>query len=248
MAFIVISIVATVAWATLTGHELSVTGESVLLTPFNEAWRASLLANFAGAGILLAIPVAWFVVRDESQTLARLYLGTSGAVAAGALAWGAELPAFDSFHFFFAAIDVIVTPVAAAAAWTLVARLRAAGKDTRGRRRPYCALFKSKRASQQRWSDCKVSVLWLSLQFRRMYSLLYRTFRTVRASHMPAVRMRSTGFGSRAWRASTRIRVTRVIPMCHELDLASRLVGGNPTVGDREPSFPVGAAGIPLPR
>ncbi len=47
-------------------------------------------------------------------------------VVAGAVAWGLRQSEFTTFYFFYAAIAVFATPVAASAIWTVFRRLRVA--------------------------------------------------------------------------------------------------------------------------
>ncbi len=121
---------ATLAWGVLTGHGNVATPPSVLsqsspVVPFNPSWRESVAINFLGAGLFLAIPIAWFVRRREAPAEAELYLGTMGIVVLGALAWGARLGDFTMFYLFFTGIAVFATPIGAIAAWRLWERLRA---------------------------------------------------------------------------------------------------------------------------
>ena len=83
-----------------------------------------------GAGMLLAIPIAWFVARRRSPALADIFLGTMVLLIAGALVWGWRLATFNMFYFFFGGIAVFATPVAAVAAWLLFERIRAARRPS----------------------------------------------------------------------------------------------------------------------
>ena len=96
------------------------------ISPFNDSWRDTVLIVTLGAGVLLAIPVAWLLARRTAPFLADLCLGTLALLVAGAIAWGWKLASFNMFYFFFAGIAVIATPVAAVASWWLVERWRAA--------------------------------------------------------------------------------------------------------------------------
>jgi hypothetical protein len=122
-----IAIVVTVAWGLLTGHGLGTSGLSPSVSPFNASWRESVAITTLGGGAFLAIAVAWFLVRRDAPIEADLYLGTAVLLVAGALAWGARLGDFNTFHLFFAGIAVFATPVAAVAVWTIWLRLRATG-------------------------------------------------------------------------------------------------------------------------
>ena len=122
-----IAIVVTVAWGLLTGHGLGTSGLSPSVSPFNASWRESVAIVTLGGGALLAIAVAWFLVRKDAPIEADLYLGTSALLVTGALVWGARLGDFNTFHLFFGGIAVFATPVAAVAVWTIWLRLRATG-------------------------------------------------------------------------------------------------------------------------
>ena len=116
----------TVVWGALTGHGLDSGGPLTGISPFNNSWRDTVLIVTLGAGVLLAIPVAWLLARRTAPFLADLCLGTLALLVAGAIAWGWQLASFNMFYFFFAGIAVIATPVAAVASWWLVERWRAA--------------------------------------------------------------------------------------------------------------------------
>ena len=121
------AIVATVGWGLLTRHGLGTSGLSPSVSPFNASWRESVAITTLGGGAFLAIAVAWFLVRREASIEADLYLGTAVLLITGALAWGARLGDFNTFHLFFGGIAVFATPVAAVAVWTIWLRLRATG-------------------------------------------------------------------------------------------------------------------------
>lgn len=117
----------TAAWGILTGHTIGITGVSANVTPFNEAWRESLMLTMLGAGVLLAVPSAWFMVRRRRPLMGSVFAGTTLLVLFGALAWGARLGDFTMFHVFYGAIAVFVPPVAAVAVWIVCATLRDRG-------------------------------------------------------------------------------------------------------------------------
>jgi hypothetical protein len=117
-------LVVTVAWGMLTGHNLGGGSSPPIVSPFNASWRESIAITILGAGVLLAIPLAWPLVRKEGPVQGDLYIGTMVIVVGGAIAWGARLGDFISFYLFFAGIGVIATPVAAIAVRILWQRLR----------------------------------------------------------------------------------------------------------------------------
>lgn len=112
-------------WGLLTGHNLGGSGLSASVTPFNDSWQASLLITTVGAGAILAVPIAWGLMRNQAPLQTNLYLGTTIMLVFGGLAWGARLGDFNMFHAFFGGIAVFATPVAAIAVWTIWLRLRA---------------------------------------------------------------------------------------------------------------------------
>jgi hypothetical protein len=120
--------VATAAWGALTGHELRAIGTSAIVAPYNRVWLETVAYTALAAGALLAVPFAGWATRTTSDGRAPLFIGTALLVAWGAIAWGARIADFDSFHIFFGAIAVFGTPVAAAAIWTLWMHLRTAGR------------------------------------------------------------------------------------------------------------------------
>ena len=119
-----IALVATMVWGMLTGHGLGSGGLPPSVSPFNAAWRDSVAITALGAGAILAIPVAWFLAREEAAVQADVYLGTLVLLLVGAIAWGARLSDFNMFYFFFGGVATFATPVAAGAVWMLLQRLR----------------------------------------------------------------------------------------------------------------------------
>jgi hypothetical protein len=121
-----VAVVATVVWGLVTGHSLGGGGASAgsVVAPFNVSWRDSVAITVLGAGILLAIPVGWFLARTDAPLHADLYVATIGLLAAGAIAWGARLGDFTMFYLYFAGIAVFATALAAVAVRTLWDRLR----------------------------------------------------------------------------------------------------------------------------
>ncbi len=120
------AVLSTVAWGAITDHGLGEGGPLVGITPFNDAWRDTVLVVTLGAGLLLAIPIAGILSHRGNRLLFDACVGTVAMVVAGALLWGWRVAAFNTFYLFFAAIAVFATPVAAAGAWWLMQRLWAA--------------------------------------------------------------------------------------------------------------------------
>jgi hypothetical protein len=125
-----VAVIATVVWGIVTGHSLGGGGASAdtVVDPFNASWRDSVAITILGAGLLLAIPVGWFLARKDSPLHADLYVATIGLLAAGAIGWGARLGDFTMFYLYFAGIAVFATALAAVAVRTLWDRLRGSGR------------------------------------------------------------------------------------------------------------------------
>jgi hypothetical protein len=75
----------------------------------------------------LFIPLAWLAGRGERTTRSDLLLLTTFAVIGGALIWGLRVGDYNTFHFFFAPIVALATPLAVVATWDLRDRLRSRG-------------------------------------------------------------------------------------------------------------------------
>lgn len=124
-----IAVLSSAAWGVITDHGLGGGGPLARITPFNDSWRDTILVVTVGAGLLLAIPIVGILARRHRRLLFDACIAAAVLVVAGALLWGWRLAAFNTFYFFFGAIAVYATPVAAAAVWWLLQRLWA------GRRR-----------------------------------------------------------------------------------------------------------------
>ena len=131
-----VAVVATVVWGMATGHSLgggsatpvsstTTVDPSTVISAFNASWRESVAITVLGAGVFLAIPVAWYLRRREAPFQADLFLATIGLLAAGAIGWGWRLSDFTMFYLYFAGIAVFATPIAVAAVLTVWERLRA---------------------------------------------------------------------------------------------------------------------------
>ena len=126
VAAVTVALVATVAWGLFTGHDLGGGAPLARVLPFNDSWRETIAIVVLGAGMLLAIPIAWLLTRRDKPELADIFLGTMALLGVGAIFWGWRLATFNMFYFFFGGIAVFATPVAAVAAWLVFQRLRAA--------------------------------------------------------------------------------------------------------------------------
>src|SRR6185369_2222591 len=91
-----LALIATVGWGVLTGHGIGTSGLSPTIVPFNAFWRETVAVVFLCSGAMLAIVIAWFMVRKEASIEAGLYVGTVALVAAGTLVWGARLGDFNT--------------------------------------------------------------------------------------------------------------------------------------------------------
>jgi hypothetical protein len=116
-------ILSTLAWGAITDHGLGGGAPLARITPFNDSWRDTIFVVTVGAGLLLTIPIAGILARRDNRLLFDASVASSVVVIAGALLWGRLLPAFNTFYFFFGAIAVFATPVAAVAVWWLLQRL-----------------------------------------------------------------------------------------------------------------------------
>ena len=119
-----VALVATALWAVATDHAQG-GGTTTIATPFNASWRDTIGIVTLGAGIFLAIGIAWVLRRRQSSMESDLYLATIVIVVVGAIWWGAWIGDFTTFYLFFAGIAVFATPAAAIAVRAVWAHLRA---------------------------------------------------------------------------------------------------------------------------
>ena len=77
-------LVATVGWGLFTGHGLGGSAASSSVAPFNVTWIQLVGITLLGAGILLAIPVAWITARGTA--VGDIYLAAIALLVAGAIA------------------------------------------------------------------------------------------------------------------------------------------------------------------
>jgi hypothetical protein len=119
---------ATVGWGLITGHSLG--GSSAapsVIAPFSSGWQETILRLAGGAGVFLAIPLAWWRSRITRDAGADLYLGVLVLLAAGAIGWGARLSEFTMFYLLFAGIAVYASALVAVALWTIINELLGSG-------------------------------------------------------------------------------------------------------------------------
>ena len=118
-----VTVLASIAWGSITEHGLGGGGPLARIAPFNGSWQGTIAIVLLGAGILLAPPIAGFLARRDNRLVFDACLGASVMVVLGAILWGWRLATFNSFYLFFGAIAVLLTPVAAIAVWSLIGRL-----------------------------------------------------------------------------------------------------------------------------
>ena len=122
-----VTVGSTIAWGIFTEHGIALGTLSPSVSPFNVFWLEAIALTGLGAGAFIAIVIAWFTVRKKADIEAGLYTGTVALLVIGAIAWGALLPDFSTFHLFFGGIAVFGTPAAAVAVWSIWKQLRAKG-------------------------------------------------------------------------------------------------------------------------
>ncbi len=127
-----IAVVSTVTWGIATGHGMGSSASSTgppnispSVVPFNASWGESVAITVLGAGLFLAIPVAWFLHRRDSPGRSDLYFATIGILVVGAIGWGAQLADYTMFYLYFAGIAVFAMTIAPVAVRALWERLRA---------------------------------------------------------------------------------------------------------------------------
>jgi hypothetical protein len=220
-----IALVATVAWGLLTEHGTGAGGVAASVSPFNASWRDTVAITILGAGVFLAIPIAWFLARRKAPAQADVYLGTMVLLVAGAIAWGARLGDVNMFHVFLGGVSVFATPVAAVAVYTLWARLR----ETR---HPVLALgVVVLCVFQLEWGGANVGL--------RLWQLGPRYYPPISVSLLGAIRQlppdAKLAYACRPFEEVSFVNSRlvsidaftgrRVVPMCFEADVTSTLVG-----------------------
>jgi hypothetical protein len=132
IAWLAVVVSVSIIWGWLTGHGIGGSAPSQGISPFDPAWRDSLLVIALGAGLLYAIPLELVRSRRAEGSLLPAYAAVVAIVVASALAWGWRLADFNMFHVFFGALAVYATPFAAVAAWSIARRRRRLGRRSVG--------------------------------------------------------------------------------------------------------------------
>jgi hypothetical protein len=110
-AGVMVGVVATAAWGTLTGHSLGGLASISDIRPFDPAWATSVLGTIVGAGALLTAPVAWDRIQRIDPRVGWLALVSVVAVVAGTAAWGVLVADLNTFHLMFGPVLAALTPV-----------------------------------------------------------------------------------------------------------------------------------------
>ena len=185
-------------------------------------WPSSSL----GAGVFLAIAVAWLLARRDAPIEADLYLGTRALLVVGALVWGARLGDFNMFHLFFAGIAVFATPVAAVAVWSIWRRAARRAASGAGDRRPRPVRHPARARSRPR------ALPAAGLRAAR-YPSRSRTPSSPRSRHLPPdakLAYACQPFEELAFWDSRLLGIDahtgrRIVPMCFEADFFGQLLG-----------------------
>ncbi len=115
------------AWGFLTGHGFAIGGSVEGIAPFASSWLRGMAFTVIGAGLLIVGPVFALRRRSEDPRLAAVIVGALAAVGAGALLWGLLIADFNTFHLYFGAVAVVLTPVAVIAIGRSIASARVTG-------------------------------------------------------------------------------------------------------------------------
>ncbi len=119
-------LIVTFAWGFMTDHGIPAGPTSPETGPFNGVWVASIVSVSVGAGVLLAIPIAWLRTHGLRSQRADLYLVSIVIVLAGAVGWGVRDGDFDQFYLFFSGLAVFAVPASSVALWSIWSDARAA--------------------------------------------------------------------------------------------------------------------------
>lgn len=228
---------ATFAWGVATGHGLGGSAPSTLVTAFNPAWAQAILQTTLLSGAFLSIPIAWVVTRAHIDAAPLLFAGAATIAVVAAVGWGAGLADYNMFHVFFGAIAVFLTPMAAAAVWTLSIHLRA-----QGRVRLAAAVVIVAIAQME---------LAISPTIIRLEGVRPSGYNPIPVSVLAAIQslppdaklayscQQDEEFTFSDPRLSTIYAHTgrRIVPMCFEEDVLSSLNGGSPSAGVENPLF-----------
>jgi hypothetical protein len=123
---------AAAAWGFVTGHGFAIGGSMEGIEPFAPTWTRAIAFTAIGAGTLLVGPVLSLRGRSADPRLAAVTAGAVAAVGAGALLWGLFIADFNTFHLYFGAVAVLLTPVAVIAVGQAIAVARVSGSRVAG--------------------------------------------------------------------------------------------------------------------
>jgi hypothetical protein len=148
----------------------------------------------------------------------------------GGVLWGARIAEFDTFHFFFAGIAVFATPVAAVGIWNLWLYLRAMG------RRQLAIITLIICVAQVELGIAPVMIRLEGFGPKGTASVPLDVLAAIRALPADAKLAYACGpdeeygyFGpglAGIYAHTDR----RVVPMCYESDVLSRLIGADPSI------------------
>ena len=229
---------ATLAWGTLTGHGLGGSGASAGVSPFNETWRDTLLVVLVGAGIPLAIPLAWLLARrrrpSRSGSTSARSPSSSPVRSPGACGWPTSTCSTCS------SVD----------SWCSARRSR---RSLRGRSGSGAGARRGARLLSSRSVLCLTQIEFAaSLGILRLQRFGPGNDEPVPVSLLAAIRdaagRREGGVRLPAGRGDlgsvnpTLLAIgahtdRRIVPMCFEADALRQLVGGEPTFDDISPLF-----------
>jgi hypothetical protein len=229
---------ATVIWGFLTDHSLGAVGSSTIVEPFNRVWVDAVVGPALAAGAFLAIPVAWFISRDGSPKQAAVFLGTTVLVVAGAIAWGADIADFDTFHIFFAGIAVFATPVAAVAVWVIVERFRRTGRPRLATMLIVLSLIQLEIGILP--AVARLQQFGPGRGYRPIPLDILAVIRNLPPDAKLAYACRpdeEEAFWNPALVSVTAHTDHRVVPICYEVDVFGGLIGANPSGREENPFF-----------
>lgn len=220
----------TLIWGAMTGHALGGASSPTLVPPFSAAWRDSVALTTLGAGVFLAIALAWLLGARAGHRHADWFFGTLAVLIAGAIGWGARLGDFTMFYLFYGGIAVIATPIAVVAVRALWERAIAA------RRRGLAigivvlclvqletGLFSGIQRLREFGAQGDEAPISLSMldEIRRLPEGAKLAY-----SCRP---LDESGFGVPQLLSIDAHTARRVIPMCFEAEVLSTLIGAEPS-------------------
>ncbi len=228
----------TAIWGLATGHGVGGSAPSTLVRPFNQEWARSILSTAAGSGVMLALPLSAVLIRNDSPGRSATYVASVAMLVVGALAWGALLPDYNTFHLFFGGLATIATPLAAAAIvdlwrWLRVHRYRlvaavvvAATLGQLGLATAFTVAHLGRFAPFD-YPPIPIAMLERIQQLPASAKIAYRCALDEQSVWLPRL-------------ISVNARTGRpLIPMCFQADLASRLIGADVDPDVENPSFRV---------